>query len=789
MGVRSQLLQFGQGMVLATAKRLKVPLTVQGDPTQWGGYRSTTTTGVAKGLTPAKIATYLQEADDGQPARLCELLEEIEDRDLHLVSVLGTRKRAVANLDWEVVPPKRDDSSRAREIAEFCQLRLDEIDNFEDGLLTLLDAISKGYGAVELDWYNRGGVAGVTSMDYRPQRWFVPDEADPYSWRLLDDSDPVKGIVPDPYRFLIHTSAAKSGFPVRAGLGRVLVWWYLFKNYAVKDWVSYGEIFGAPFRVGKYPVGAKPSDITALATALRKLGVDASAVIPEDMKLEIVTDKRGTAGVDVFERLIVLCERGMSKAVLGQTLTTDEGKSGSRALGLVHNEVRQDLVESDAKQLARTIKRGLLAPLVQYNFGPDAPVPVLVFDTEPAADEKVVAETQEIRAKVFAAARTMGVPVPLAQVRDELGLREPQGSEELLTEPTASETTATPKGGSDAPVEASQHRPDSSRVVLAQAPGAGLPPWLAQAEGELERILTQGGHAATWRPFVDRLQTEMHNLTDIGQVPNRLLELLGEMDLELLGPELGDAILTSGLMGEVQAGLGDVVLEGFPKVPPREAVAWWTSRGVVTQQQFDALATEAKAQAFTIAKWTSSSALHEAHQLFGRTIAKGGTLAEFEDELGPLLERQGLGPIKPFRLDTMFRTNWGAAYSVGRDRSQRRPESIARRPFFRYNNPDDRDSRVTHAAQNGKVYPHDHPFWTVWNPTNGYACRCFKTAHTPVEIESKGWTVYDEMPVDEHTGRPSLPDQGFQRDPAREPHEFDWSRFPEDWRQALGVSA
>ena len=113
-------------------------------------------------------------------------------------------------------------------------------------------------------------------MKYRPQRWFVPDENDPDSWRLLDAAGPTHGVELDPWRFIVHTSKAKSGFPVRAGLGRVLVWWYLFQNYAIKDWVSYGEIFGAPFRVGKYPMGAKPADITALGTALQKLGVDAS---------------------------------------------------------------------------------------------------------------------------------------------------------------------------------------------------------------------------------------------------------------------------------------------------------------------------------------------------------------------------------------------------------------------------------------------------------------------------------------------------------------------------------
>lgn len=781
MGARSQLLLLGQGLVVAAAKRLQVPVRERGAPTPYGGYRSTDSSGIAKGLTPAKIATYLQEADQGFPARLCELLEEIEDRDPHLVGVLGTRKRAVANLDWELLPPKGDDRRSTRRILEFCQARLEEIDNFEDGLLDLLDAISKGYGVVEQRWYNEGGVAGVRHWDYRPQRWFRPSDSDPEAWRLLDQADPTRGIELDPYRFLVHVSKAKSGFPVRAGLGRVLVWWYLFKNYAVKDWVSYGEIFGAPFRVGRYPLGAKPADITALQTALRQLGVDASAVIPDDMKVEFIGDNRGTAGVDVYERLVVLCERGMSKAVLGQTLTTDEGQSGSRALGQVHNDVRQDLVEADAKQLARTLRRGLLVPLVAFNFGPAAPIPDLRFDTSPPADEKAKAEAQEIRAKVFAAARTMGVPVPMAQVREELALREPASGEELLPPP------ATP---SAAPEPAPMRAPFApGLVVLAQGGVTPVPAWLRQAEGELQRILDEGGHVEAWRPLVTRLEGELTSLQSLGQVPDRLLGLLRELDLTALAPQISDAILTADLVAEVQAGLGDRVLEGLPKIPPREAVEWWVGRQVVSQAEFDQLSAESRAQAFTISRWTSASALLEAHKLFERTLRDGGTLSEFEDGLAPLLERQGLGPMKPFRLDTMFRTNWASAYSVGRDRQQRKPESVARRPYFRYNNPDDERSRPTHAAQNGKIYRADSPFWQVWNPPNGYACRCFKTAHTEAEVRANRWAVYDELPTDETTGQPSLPDPGFQRDPAREPHQFDWTIFPEPWREALGVTA
>ena len=48
----------------------------------------------------------------------------------------------------------------------------------------------------------------------------------------------------------------------------------------------------------------------------------------------------------------------MSKAILGGTLITQaDGKTSTNALGEVHNEVRHDILTSDAAQIAATITR------------------------------------------------------------------------------------------------------------------------------------------------------------------------------------------------------------------------------------------------------------------------------------------------------------------------------------------------------------------------------------------------------------------------------------------------
>ncbi len=54
-------------------------------------------------------------------------------------------------------------------------------------------------------------------------------------------------------------------------------------------------------------------------------------------------------------------------------MTADDGSSNAQAQ--VHNDVRVDILEADAKALANTLNRDLLRPYIDLNFGPQADYP------------------------------------------------------------------------------------------------------------------------------------------------------------------------------------------------------------------------------------------------------------------------------------------------------------------------------------------------------------------------------------------------------------------------------
>ena len=62
-----------------------------------------------------------------------------------------------------------------------------------------------------------------------------------------------------------------------------------------------------------------------------------------------------------------------------QTLTT-EHSSGTYAAAKVHDAVRRDIIEADAKALAETITARIITPLVRFNFGADVQLPRFIFE-------------------------------------------------------------------------------------------------------------------------------------------------------------------------------------------------------------------------------------------------------------------------------------------------------------------------------------------------------------------------------------------------------------------------
>lgn len=173
-------------------------------------------------------------------------------------------------------------------------------------------------------------------------------------------------------------------------------------------------------------------------------------------------------------------------------------------------------------------------------------------------------------------------------------------------------------------------------------------------------------------------------------------------------------------------------------LPPEKAIAYLNSKGYAIGFKWQDVWAEAHARAFTVAGVMKVDVLQDVRNALADTLKNGGTLADFQNRLQPILEAKGwwgkgviadpdTGEIggkrlNPRRLETIFRTNMQSAYMAGRYQEQL--ANAEERPWWEYVAVMDSRTRPKHAAMHGRVFRYDDPFWQTFYPPNGWRCRC-----------------------------------------------------------------
>lgn len=779
-----------QSRALRDVSPLSKPKRADHDPS-WFGARMVASSSRSNGLTPANLANFLRSGIDGDPRAQSELLMEIEDKSAHLVGILGTRRGAVAQLPVRVLPAS--ETAADRRIAAFVEEGLSDIRSFGDSLFDLLGSIYYGFGACEIDWDSRAGRVGVNELVHRPANWFTLDPQRPDVWCIVTDKDPVSGDPLAPNAWVFHQARAKSGYhAAHRGLGRPIAWTWLFGNYTLKDWLTFAELYGAPIRVGKYRPGTSEDDQATLFAALQALGTSAAAMIPEGSAIEFVQAQSTRSSVEVYEKLVTWSERAQSKCVLGQTLTTEEGARGTQALGKVHDEVRQDLIRSDARQLADTLGRDLIRPWVNFQFGPQRRYPRVEF-------EVVRAEHLTAQAGLYKGLVDLGMEIPRAWLHTQMRVPQPEEGEAVYggvkTPPTP--TPAPKPTPRRTPLADRRPVPEALRGPVcrtcAELPLAELPPVTAELERLIRRAITEGG-GASWQGVMATLREQLLSVGRVEDALEQLVVACKQMKLDAWTDELGAALFTADLVGRAQVENGDVPLNTWPRVKPAEAVEFWTRRTAMIRADFDRLGEEHRSRAFTVTRWSTLRAVETAHDAIRNSLDNGETFSQFEDRLMQAWEWEGMN-TSPQYLRVVYHNGMTTAYNAGRYAQQTRPETLSARPYWRYLAIVDERTRLPHELMNGRVWAADDPIWQVWYPPNGHFCRCRVQALSWDEMQELGLVLETEPPAwkvpvgdGQNVEEPLLPEEGWRRNAALAPPEFDFSRFSPAWRKALGVN-
>ncbi len=490
----------------------------------------------SKGLTPAGLYAILEAAEQGDLSRQHALFADMEEKDAQIASDLGKRKQAAAALEWQIVPP--DDANRLEKKAAAQATEVFRALEVEDLIIDLADGIGHGWVQLEIPWDLDGATRIIQQPRWVDHTWFQtrPDFRDEIRLR----NGQLDGEELWPLGWLSHRHKAKSGYLARLGLHRCLAWPYLFQNHALGDLAELLEILGIPARLGTYPRGATAEEKATLLTAVASLGHRAAGIIPEGMAIEYLEAAR-TEGTN-YQTMLDWCERAKSKAILGGTLTTgtDRG-SGAYSLGQVHERGLAELVASDARQYAATIRRDLLWPLAALNFGIDRPErsPRFYLDSSETADYEVLAKTLPVFVD-------LGARIPAWWLHEKTGIPE-AGKNDVVLAKAQSAPALDPSTGEPAPA---QPAPDAAGIALraalrvsanlrlaywpaiqtarlGQAAAATIDRWVGEIRAELDRALDDGQDLDA---FAQRLLTLYPDLPD-GDLTSLMAEALAAAEL------------------------------------------------------------------------------------------------------------------------------------------------------------------------------------------------------------------------------------------------------------------
>ena len=116
-------------------------------------------------------------------------------------------------------------------------------------------------------------------------------------------------------------------------------------------------------------------------------------------------------------------DKQISKLVLGQTMTTDEGSSRSQSE--THDKVRGDVADSDIQQVVDTLNSALTVPYIDLNFGKQSEYPRIdIFKPDEKNIEQIISAIEKLGPQ--------GLKVKADEIRSLVGLSNPEEGDDVI---------------------------------------------------------------------------------------------------------------------------------------------------------------------------------------------------------------------------------------------------------------------------------------------------------------------------------------------------------------------
>jgi phage gp29-like protein len=536
-------------------------------------------------LPPQQVAKILQGVINGDPLEQENLFNNMVGTWPDLGQALNQICDETSRAPFEVEPfapsgeqPSPIAEDKAAAIRGLKHTMRPSFTGRDEGWVGTLKGLAMGYfyglTVREVTWQTtEDGTFPVSTDEYSAINYRYPVDGHYADELLFSPNGRSNGVDLEqfiPGRHLVGENRWHRGGILQTAPLRSLVPYWLAATYGLKWFLDYGQIFGVPFRLGTYPSGDTKAQ-SALNDALARLGSASWASAPAGTNIEVIPNSQAASTMPQKE-LIDLANNAVAKFILGQTLTSDVGANGNRALGEIHEGIRRGRIESVVSFVADILNHQLVPAVIQANWTDDAELPTIKADWPDNEDGLKKVERDRI---LFG---ELGLPVALKDMYERHETRMPEDGEERF-QPAPSGFSGTPEiePGPSASGEAPRATPRGNGPEPGQAPAEEQEEGVTQAQradvvqaaqtlntSTLEALQENvaamvPGVAREWlQPVADVFSDLVERALDGETTPDEFEMAVAEAAARMPDIELNDRVLEEAL----EKAIGTAVLAG-----------------------------------------------------------------------------------------------------------------------------------------------------------------------------------------------------------------------------------
>lgn len=327
-------------------------------------------------MTGARLTAIMTQGERGDIAEIARLYDFIRNTDDLIPGTLETRRLRVRQADVKVTPGSDKPTPDDILAADLCAAAVDQVEDFDNCLDRMLLAHSDGWSFTEIpedSWRadRQGRVLPRTLITAHPRRFRFDERWNP---RLYDNGQKPGpdsyGEILIPGRWIYVTHTAGGVYPGNYGIGRSILWMWLFRRWAQRFWIEHLDRYGSPFTYAIVERNTPENVREDVKAALDSLTREHTAVFEAGGEIKFDSSASAGGSDEQYERYMAAVSDAIARRILGTSDLSSPGSHGSNAAVETRVEGAVDpRTRADIRDLWGAIERDLFRWVLIKNAG------------------------------------------------------------------------------------------------------------------------------------------------------------------------------------------------------------------------------------------------------------------------------------------------------------------------------------------------------------------------------------------------------------------------------------